>query len=500
MSEIKKACPAPVTSTTYLKAYDECAGTDVKLSLDDLPQWPALATCDVVASCPVIGELKAKDVNLQSQIDSVNSDINGIYTDITNINNDINDLRDADRSINIRIDEVNTNITMLKWWNVRQESKIKSLETKVVRDLTHLDFNEWVQDVYIPGCGLLENKYSQGDIYINANQSVAATNATYINIRPSNSTAPCSAADWQEIYYSSPADVLTIIGIDPIEIQNPYKNEWNISINPIKLEDFLSKLSRINLCDVEVRLGEVYGCGEAGQEVTYFKDSIDVSHNVVIGDSLDVSENVTVGNKATIKDLSTTNTATFNGNTVLNDQISIPGVITSGIEVTGDSVFHADVDIDGTLDVTNLTLKQQWSANFDWSTHFNNQVSLNGPISGSPIVQFISDVEMDSNLKVWSNLTTSNIEVISSGSMNNIHMTGSTQIDRVDGRIELSDEVVVGGPLNVNGATTIDGPLDAHDLHVSDTAYLPDSAGIFLNGQGFEAWLTAFGDRIRQRR
>ena len=71
-------------------------------------------------------------------------------------------------------------------------------------------------------------------------QSVAATNATYINVRNPNATTECSANDWQEQYYSAPADVITYIGIDPLEVAHPYKHEWVVSINPEKFQDFMA--------------------------------------------------------------------------------------------------------------------------------------------------------------------------------------------------------------------------------------------------------------------
>ena len=147
---------------------------------------------------------------------------------------------------------------MLKGWNVRQDSAIKGLSTKVIVDKIYNNFEEWVENVYIPQCDQITNKYSRGDIYINANQSVAATNATYINVRNPNATTECSANDWQEQYYSAPADVITYLGIDPLEVAHPYKHEWVVSINPDKFQDFMAGLQRLDLSNVELSLGEVY--------------------------------------------------------------------------------------------------------------------------------------------------------------------------------------------------------------------------------------------------
>jgi hypothetical protein len=41
------------------------------------------------------------------------------------------------------------------------------------------------------------------------------------------------------LLYTSPADILTILGIDPIEIAHPDKDTWIIKLNPMKLKRIL---------------------------------------------------------------------------------------------------------------------------------------------------------------------------------------------------------------------------------------------------------------------
>lgn len=50
---------------------------------------------------------------------------------------------------------------MLKGWNVRQDSAIKGLSTKVIVDKIYNNFEEWVENVYIPQCDQITNKYSR---------------------------------------------------------------------------------------------------------------------------------------------------------------------------------------------------------------------------------------------------------------------------------------------------------------------------------------------------
>jgi hypothetical protein len=77
------------------------------------------------------------------------------------------------------------------------------------------------------------------------------------------------------LYYSAPADVLTIIGIDTVEVTHPYKHEWVISIVPDKLADMLANLKAVDLSKVDVTLGDVY-------------------FNPIIKESVTIQENLTV--------------------------------------------------------------------------------------------------------------------------------------------------------------------------------------------------------------
>ena len=259
MSILRKECPRELGAGTKIRAYDECGGVDFLLDADQLPTWPEMATDEVIANSPAVKALQAdianwkvQDTNLASQIGEVASRVSTVYDKLDELEEDHN-------SQDSQIDEINSNISMLKWWNVRQDSKIKALWVRVINDQVYNNFQERLESVYLPQADAVANKYHRGDIYINSNPSIAATNATYINVRGENDTSAASASDRQEVYYSSPADVLTLLGIDPIEIEHPFKHEWIIKVNPLKLEKMISELETLDLSDVIVSLGEVRG-------------------------------------------------------------------------------------------------------------------------------------------------------------------------------------------------------------------------------------------------
>ena len=238
--------------------------------------------------------MRAKDQQLQTQVDDIKDELNKsdptdlswrwIKQRLDDVEACCEDKQDQINQVNTVISEIGDNITLLKGMSTRQDIKIKSLLRNVIIDKTYLNFEEWVENVYIPQGESLENKYIQWDIYMNVNQNVWATNAVYVCIRMHWTKWPLSANDWHELYYSAPADVLTIIGIDPVEVTHPYKHERVISIDPDKLADMLSNLTAIDLSNVDVTLWDVY-------------------FNPVIKESVTIQENLTVWNTATVNSL-----------------------------------------------------------------------------------------------------------------------------------------------------------------------------------------------------
>ena len=243
---------------------------------------------------PIVNGMKAKEQQLQMQVNRLNDSINktvigpvgekGIKQRLDDIEASVEDANDRVDQQNTVISEIGDNITLLKGMSTRQDEKINSLQKNVIADETYFNFEDWVENVYIPQGSAPVNKYSQWDIYMNVNPDVAATNATYVCIRPVDSTAPLSANDWQQMYYSAPADVMAILGIDPIKVTHPYKHERVISVDPNRLADMIWGLRTLDLSKVEVTLWEVY-------------------FEPVIKESATIQENLTVWNKTTTKEL-----------------------------------------------------------------------------------------------------------------------------------------------------------------------------------------------------
>lgn len=417
MSNVSKACNPKAGSWATLKAYDDC-NMEFELAIADLPNIPEIDVQEAIANSPTVSALKAKDQQLQDQIKNLkDTDLQRLQDKVNTNTSDISDLKDKDNQTDQSLSEINDNIAMLKGWNVRQDSAIKGLSTKVIVDKIYNNFEEWVENVYIPQCDQITNKYSRWDIYINANQSVAATNATYINVRNPNSTTECSANDWQEQYYSAPADVITYLGIDPLEVAHPYKHERVVSINPEKFQDFMAWLQRLDLSNVELSLWEVY-------------------FDPVFKESAKIQENLEVGNTTKTKDLEVTNDATI-------------------------KYLEAE-----SAKIDTIT----------WNTTFNKLATFNQ----------------------WANI--SDLDVPWTSTLNNTSLTGSTTVERFDGEVYLSDDVRIGGDLDVAWPSNFQWPITAHDIHATDHLELPASSWIKIGGVNFEDWLVSFGNAHWQPR
>lgn len=250
--------------------------------------------CDIKNS-PTIKKLEAKDAQLQMQVNNLNDTINKrtetwgveqkwIKQRLDDVEAGLEDKQDQIDQTNTVISEIGDNIALLKWMSTRQDEKIAALQKNVILDETYFNFEDWVENVYLTQWGALVNKFTEWDLYINANQDVAATNATYVCVRPAWSTAPLSADDWQVLYYSAPADMMTILWIDPVKVTHPYKHEWVISIDPNRLSDMLAQVKSLDLSKVDVTLWEVY-------------------FEPIFKENATIQENLTVWNTTTTKDL-----------------------------------------------------------------------------------------------------------------------------------------------------------------------------------------------------
>ena len=495
MSNVSKPCNIKPSSETLLMAYDEC-NKEHEISIADLEIVPQIDVEEALQVSPTIWWLKTKDAQLQSQIDNINDVKIPTLTDAAQVAKEL--AQDAAQRVDNEqqvLSEMADNIVMLKWWNVRQDNEIKSLDKKVIPDKIYNNFEEWVENVYIPQCESAANKFSRGDLYINVNQSIAATNATYINIRPTNSTAPCSANDWQELYYSAPADVITYLGIDPLVVNHPYKHEWTVSIDPYKFQDFISKLQRLDLSNVEVSLWEVY-------------------FDPIIKESATIQENLTVGNKTTTKDLAVSNDATIHyaeiatakiptitGATAINGKVTVSGWIEADdITVTDKATINkADIttlDVTNLVGATNVTGKITATAGIDVDEiNVSNKATVNhADITTAEIDRVTAPIAFEEKVTIEDEIQANSLTVTDTATVKNAHLTGSTTVERFDWTVNLSDNVNVGWSLNVTWPATYAGSVTAKILTAQTNVALPSTANITVNGQNFETWLVNFGN------
>ena len=340
MSKMEKPCNVKPSTNTMLKGFDECLG-DIEISVADLPNVNQIDVCGAIANCPEIKNIKAKAVQAQEQIDSINNEkLVKVREDITRLNEESEKVKEDKKSTDQILSEIASNITMLKGWNTRQDALAKNLQKPTIIDTTYYNFDEWIENVYIPQCGALTNKYTNGSIYINVNNNNGATNATYINTRSPNSTEPCSAKDWEMLRFAQPSDMMVMLGIDPLVVSHPHKHEYVVSLDPNKFQDFIAGLKSLDLSKVEVSLGQVY-------------------FEPVIKESMGVQENMNVGKKTTTKDLDVKGNANIKNLEAEDAKIknfSAPVHFDEKVTVS-DNVEASSLNVTDTANLNNSTLK-----------------------------------------------------------------------------------------------------------------------------------------------
>lgn len=495
MSNVSKPCTVKPSSETLLMAYDDC-NKEHEVSLKDLEIVPEIDTEAAIANSAIIAWLKAKDQQLQNQINNINDvkleSLNEAVRTATETVNAMSDTVSSDEQV---ISEISDNISMLKWWNVRQDAEIKSLSTKVIIDKTYNNFDERVENVYIPQCESLTNKFSRWDMYINVNQSVSATNATYVNIKSPTSTSECSANDWQELYYTAPADVIAYTGIDPLVVTHPYKHEWTVSIDPYKFQDFMANLRSLDLSNVEVSLGEVYFD-------PIIKESATIQENLTVGNTT-TTKDLVVSDKWNIKDLEVTTAKipTITWATAINGKVTVSwGIETDDIRVTWTAnIATANIT---TLDVwtlawtTSITGKATFTAWIDVDEiNVSNKADINHlEATTAEIDRFTAPVAFEEKLTAEDWIDVDVLNVTSSSTIKNARLTWSTTVERFDWTVDLSDNVNVWGTLNVTWPAAFGWQVSAATLTAQTAVALPSTANITVNGQNFENWLVAFGN------
>ena len=344
MSILQRECPVSPTWDTLIKIKSECTWAESWIPASTLPDWPDNDVIKIVTDSQLIKELKDKDSQLQKEIDEILEDIwpgSDILKRLTDLEACCEESKETDDSTSSQINEINANITLLKGRNVRQDKIIESFQRNIIMDDTYLNFQDWLENVYLPNIDSLSNKYKAWDIYINVNQDVAATNATYIFIRYPDSEEEPGAIDWQELYYSSPADVLTILGIDPVEVEHPFKHERVIKVNEDKLRDMIESLPRLDLSSVELNLWVIY-------EKPVYKNDVTIEFNLTVEWDTHLN-NVYIDNHTETKTLKTenlnvtniTNSPVFNNSVTVNENITAWDTITTNkFYSTGHSYFN----------------------------------------------------------------------------------------------------------------------------------------------------------------
>ena len=337
MAPLENECQGTPTVNTMVRTKSECTGEESWTAVGELPSWSECEIVKIVTDSSLINGLKSKDAALQKEIDELKNKVwpNGnISKRLSDLESCCEESQERDNATSSQIDEINANITYLKGWNVRQDTAIESLKRNVIIDETHLNFQERLEEVYIPNADALVNKYKQWDIYINVNQDVSATNATYIFIRYPESKEEAGAGDWQEIYYSSPADVLTILWIDPIEVEHPFKHERVIKVNPQELRKMIEELPRLDLSSVELNLWVIY-------EKPVYKNDVTIEFNLTVNWETYLN-NVHVDNLTETKNLKTVNLDVTNittNNPVFNNNITVRENITAGDTITTNKFY-----------------------------------------------------------------------------------------------------------------------------------------------------------------
>ena len=332
----------PLSDSMVLVGKSKCTWQVVDIDPMSLPNVNDMNVCEALDDCQTIKNLKSKDVNLQHQIDQLVIEKNKLIEKDNDLQNQIDENNARDDSQDSIITQINTEISSLKTDYITVINKLNSLWVNVILDEDYTNFEEWIENVYVPACWLAENEFSEWDWYINSNPSLDSENWVYVNIRDKDSTEPCSINDWYKLPYDIPE--LAIIGIDPIKVVHPYKWRFEVSIDQDKLADFISKLDHLDLSTVKLYLGDVY-------------------LDWVIKESLHIQEDLTVDN----------NTNTQNLNVSKNANIQNLYAEEWCIKVHKcDEKFLWDVNIEWDINAINAhydgNVNVDWWVNVEWHT------------------------------------------------------------------------------------------------------------------------------------
>lgn len=300
MSNIKKPCNGAPCGPTKLVGFNETAG-QVMVDPASLPGWPTQVACDVIKNCPTILDIQADIVNNRAKIKEAKDIAVAADTESKKIDEKLAPVLEKNTAQDKMLEEINTNITMLKGWNTKQDSKLKAIEVRAIRDTVYNNFVEWCENVYIPKFNAGTAKFYRGTLYMNVSTSLAAINATYVNVRGENDTTPASAEDWQKLPFTAPADMLTVLGVDPLEVEHPDKHTWVLKVDPVKLRNVIQAYERLDLSRTIVALNEIAGETKFKEAATFEKE-INVKKVATLQDAV-VEDNFESKTKAVFNDM-----------------------------------------------------------------------------------------------------------------------------------------------------------------------------------------------------
>lgn len=313
-------------------------------------------TTNAIVDKATLESLKAQDRIINKRIDTMQLGAVDMKKDLLLVDSCCTENREKNVEQDKRIDEINANICLLKGKQTEQDNALKKLKPFIVNDQKYNDFNNWYNNVFLPN----KHKFKPGDIYINSNPNIGAVNNTYIyvgednanpNPDPLNPNTVVNIGGWVFMPSTKPADIIEILGINPIKVDHPYKDKYIISINPDELATFIEKLPNLDLSKVNLKLGKI-------KEVPVYENSPVFKLNI------------TVEGKAILNDLH------VSGDTTLQD-VHINGDIYASTIKGPLMTFEESVQVNENINVNNQITTQHFHST--GNAHFNN-VDFDGDI------------------------------------------------------------------------------------------------------------------------
>ena len=162
-------------------------------------------------------------------------------------------------------------------------------------------------------------------------------------------------------------------------------------------------------------------------------------------------------------------------------------------EVYFDPVFKESAKIQENLEVGNTTKTKNLEVTNDATIKY-----LEAENAKIDTITWNTTFNKLATFNQWANI--SDLDVPWTSTLNNTSLTGSTTVERFDGEVYLSDDVRIGGDLDVAWSSNFQWPITAHDIHATDHLELPASSWIKIGGVNFEDWLVSYGNAHWQPR